>query len=235
MTDPNIRDRFRNEIEKHRDTPGNYSGQSRNLSGFKYGGDIGVNSIPGLTALANSSGITLAVVSSYRPGDAGYHGSQNAIDLSGSTESMRIVASYLEQYHAYLLELIHTNFTVKGGGFYVHNGVIVPQEFYDGPDITTGGNIIQGHVDHIHLAATMDGLRAAAANSERLRQEMSKTRLYDYLTGEPGQVGGAPRAGTNLNDIGEKGRGCFVRTANAVLLLAGLSYQLYTLIDIFGG
>jgi hypothetical protein len=225
ISDPNIRDRFRDRVlnPPPDDTPDTPGTQPRQLASFPYGGDIGVDSIPGLTALANSSGITLAVVSSFRPGDLGYHGSQNAIDLAGSAESMRIVAAYLLQYAPYLLELIHTNSAMPGGGAYVHNGVVVPQAFFDGPDITTGGNIIQGHRDHVHLAATMSGLQAAAASSERLRQEYNKQRMYDYLTGNAGgQVGGTPINSSNLLDRDNANRGCSYRLANAVVILATL-------------
>ena len=152
---------------------------------FAYSKDIGVNSIPALTALANSSGITLPVISGYRAGAKGLHGTQNAIDIAGSADAMRQVAAYLYQYSAYLLELIHTNYTVDGGGYYVKNGLKVPQSRYDAPDIDfPSSNIIKGHVNHIHLAATMSGLQAASADVEKLSRTPEELKLWERLTGD---------------------------------------------------
>lgn len=192
---------------------------------FPYSSDIGTNSIPALTALANSSGITLAVVSSYRPGDRGLHGSQNAVDFAGSADAMRQVAAYLYQYSPYLLELIHTNYTVEGGGYYVKNGEKVPQSRYDGPDITTGGNIIKGHVNHIHLAATMSGLRAASADVEKLAGK--DVKLWDLIAKDKPETAGS----SNILTIGGRRLGGCLPTVAASITSIGILVS--SIADIF--
>lgn len=182
------------------------------MADFPYSVDIGTSSIPLLKSLADSSGIILSIGSGYRPGDRGLHGQQNAIDLFGSTSAMLQVALYLKQYAPYLLELIHTNSTTPGGGVYVKNGKVVPQSYYNGPDITTGGNIIAGHRDHIHLAATRSGLIAAALNTKG----GGKTGTNEPL----------PPGSSDLNNLGvsaapAKRKGCLVPATAAAVMLCG--------------
>lgn len=193
------------------------------MADFPYTGDIGKSSIAALKALADSSGIILSIGSGYRPGDRGLHGKQNAIDLFGSQSAMRQVSLYLKQYAPYLLELIHTDPTIPGGGVYVKNGKVVPQSFYDGPDITTGGNIIAGHVDHIHLASTMSALIAAS--------------LRNKGGGGKSDPNEPPPAGSDLNATGvfspsppAPKKGCLVpATTAAVLLACGPAYGIFQL------
>lgn len=167
-----------------------------NTSSFPYAKDVGVPSIAGIEMLARSSGLEIKVISTYRPGANGYHGTQNAVDFGGSASLRRQLAAYLYQFSQYILELIYTDRGVQGGGFYVHNGQRVPQSFYDGPDVDNPrANIITNHEDHVHLATTMSGLRAMSANSEQIAkqalEEAARTPLAptgqnsNLLTGEP--------------------------------------------------
>ena len=120
---------------------------------FPYAGDVGRNSITAIEALARSSGVNYTVSSDYRPGDPGYHGKMNAVDMVTSTVSMVTLAAYLYQYSAYLLELIHSG----GDGYFVKNGKRVDRNFY-------GDTIVAQHYNHVHCAATISGLLAASHN-----------------------------------------------------------------------
>ena len=118
-------------------------------SSFPFGSDIGVSSIAEIEALERSSGVPFSVTSTYRPGDPLYHGKHNAVDSVSSSANMIKMAAYLYQYSPYLLELIHSG----GGGFFVSNG-----KRYD----HFSAQIVADHWNHVHCAATLSGLRAAA-------------------------------------------------------------------------
>lgn len=125
------------------------------MADFQYGGGTGTPSIAELTALVRSSGLPFTISSSYRPGDPGYHGSQNAIDIVSSPDTMKQIARYLMQYQAYELELIHSG----DPGYFVKNGKVVSAAFY-GPDT------VSGHYDHVHLAGTLAGMQAASQGDQ---------------------------------------------------------------------
>lgn len=114
---------------------------------FQYAKDVGQDSVPALLALARSSGIPFSVSSTYRPGDPLYHGKHNAVDLTGTKVNMQQLAAYLYQYSPYLLELIHSN-----GSYFVSNGKRLA---------TMSPRIVADHWDHVHLAATNSGIKAA--------------------------------------------------------------------------
>jgi hypothetical protein len=116
---------------------------------FPWEGDVGVSSIAQITALAKSSGVAFSISSAYRSGDPGFHGKHNAIDMVTSRDNMRELAAYLYQYSPYLLELIHSN-----GPYFVKRGI----RGYHYSD-----SVVAGHWDHVHCAATLSGLKAAAA------------------------------------------------------------------------
>ena len=122
---------------------------------FQWRFDIGQSSTNGIEALARSSGVPFTVTDSYRPGDPGYHGSQNAEDLSSSTESMAQLATYLYQYSPYLLELIHSDQNQPGGGWFVKNGRRVDANYY-------GAKTVSEHYNHVHVATTLSALQAAS-------------------------------------------------------------------------
>jgi hypothetical protein len=117
---------------------------------FQWKGDVGVTSVKGIEALARSSGVNYNVTSTFRAGDPGYHGSNNAVDMATSTTEMAKLAAYLFQYSAYLLELIHSG----GGGFFVKDGI---------RGHTYPADIVQQHYNHVHCATTMSALKAASA------------------------------------------------------------------------
>lgn len=198
---------------------------------FQWDSDIGTTSIEGIKALQRSSGITLSVVSSYRPGDPGLHGQMNAVDFVGSAQAMAQVSAYLYQYSEFLLELIHTDYTAPGGGWYAKNGKRVPQSFYDGPDITTGGNIIRGHVDHIHVATTMSALVAASRSKEDLLKRLNQQRIWQKMTGNSGEVGKDPGTAPGSSKVGGepgKPKGCLIPvTTTTAALLGFLSTLIY--------
>ncbi len=191
---------------------------------FQYSADIGVgDATPYIISMEKSSGIVLAVVSAYRAGDRGYHGSQNAVDFAGSVDAMRQVAEYLYQYSPFWLELIHTNANAPGGGYYVHDGQKVAQSFYDGPDISTGGNIIAGHRDHIHAASTVSAMRAAASAT-------------------PDQIVALARASDVDAQIADRiqqsstRKGCLKNVGTGALVLGGSGYGIAQLVThILGG
>lgn len=116
---------------------------------FQWTSDIGVSSIAELEALARSSGVPFTVTSTYRPGDPGYHGKHNAVDMASTPDNMRRLAAYLYQYSTYELELIHSG----GPGYYVKNG----KRGYTYP-----AAIISQHRTHVHLASTRSAMRAAS-------------------------------------------------------------------------
>lgn len=119
------------------------------MAGFQFASDVGQSSITAIQALSRSSGVTFSVTSSYRPGDPGYHGSSNAVDMATSATQMVKLASYLYQYSPYMLELIHSG----GPGFFVKDG----QRDYRYPS-----DIVAQHFSHVHAAMTLSGLRAAS-------------------------------------------------------------------------
>lgn len=122
---------------------------------FQWRFDIGQSSLNGITALARSSKVDFSVSSGYRPGDPGYHGFQNAEDLTSSTENMAQLATYLYQYSAYLLELIHSDQAAPGGGWFVKNGKRVDANYY-------GAKTVSEHYNHVHVATTLSALQAAS-------------------------------------------------------------------------
>lgn len=122
---------------------------------FQWRFDIGTSSLNGIEALARSSGVSFSVTSGYRPGDPGYHGSQNAEDLASSTENMAQLAAYLYQYSPYLLELIHSDQNQSGGGWFVKNGERVNANYY-------GAKTVSEHYNHVHVATTPSALQAAS-------------------------------------------------------------------------
>lgn len=119
------------------------------MTAFPWTSDVGVSSITAIQALARSSGVQFSTTSSYRPGDPGYHGKSNAVDMATSTTEMAKLAAYLYQYSPYLLELIHSG----GSGFFVKNGV----RGYD-----YGATIRSQHYNHVHCATTLSALKAAS-------------------------------------------------------------------------
>lgn len=121
---------------------------------FPWSSDVGTSSINEIQALARSSGISFTATSTYRPGDPGYHGSMNAVDMASSAQNMKDLAAYLYQYSAYLLELIHSN-----GDFFVKNGKRVDAAFY-------GAQTVSEHFDHVHCATTVSALRAASTGGD---------------------------------------------------------------------
>jgi hypothetical protein len=122
------------------------------VSGFAFSGDTGTSSINEIQALMKSSGVPYTVSSTYRSnGGTDWHGTHNAVDSYSSAANMDKLAAYLYQYSPYLLELIHTS--GNGGGFYVKNGV---------RDYAYSAAIKQEHANHVHIAATLSGLRAAS-------------------------------------------------------------------------
>lgn len=196
-----------------------------NTTGFPYAKDVGVDSIAGIQLLARSSGVEIKVVSSFRAGANGYHGTHNAVDFGGSQGTQRYLAAYLYQFSAFILELIHTDPGVRGGGFYVHNGQKVPQSFYNGPDVDNPrSNIIEGHRDHVHCAMTMSGLRAASANSEQIALQAAQEALRqkpaasgqstNLLTGE---------SATSIAAAREKNKGCSVTVGKHAAAFAAIS------------
>ena len=121
---------------------------------FPYGFDVGVPSIAGVVALAHSSGVQFSVTSTFRDEAGSYHQTSNAVDMASSAGGMAELASYLYQYSAYLLELIHSG----GGGYFVKKGRRVTANFY-------GDSIVADHYNHVHCAATMSGLQAAGGGT----------------------------------------------------------------------
>lgn len=126
---------------------------------FAYGNGIGQNSVKAIEGLAAQSNIPMTVTSTYRPG-AGFHGTGNAVDFSdggdaGTPTMDAFAAWWLENYAAYLLELIHVN--MDGTNVCVKNGQVVDGSFY-------GAATLAEHHNHVHVAATNDGINAAEAN-----------------------------------------------------------------------
>lgn len=122
------------------------------MAEFAYAHDVGIDSIAAIQQLARSSKVPFSVTSTFRPGDPGYHGKRNAVDMIGTVANMRKLAAYLYQYSPYLLELIHSN-----GAFFVKNGA---RGFHYSPDV------VSQHYSHVHCAATMSGLRAASTGKD---------------------------------------------------------------------
>lgn len=121
---------------------------------FPYASDVGTRSIEGIESLARLSGVPISVSSTVRTDDPGsWHYYQNAVDMVASTASMVVLAAYLYQYSAYLLELIHSG----GDGYFVKNGERVSRAYY-------GDTIVAQHYNHVHCATTMSALQAIASN-----------------------------------------------------------------------
>lgn len=200
---------------------------------YKYASDLGVRSIEGLVELARSSGINIRVGSSYRPGDPGWHGQQNAVDLFGSVSDMTRLAAYLVQYAVYLGELLFTPPTAYvldngrvAGGYYVDNGVRLS---------SASRSVAEEHRDHVHLAATVSGLMAAAAQTPGL---LRKWQREQKKAASQGQVPGAgsvvdPVYGTGTGSRDDR-PGCLKKTAAAAIIIAtpvtGIAYGLHTLL-----
>jgi tape measure domain-containing protein len=102
------------------------------------------------TAIARSMG--LVVTSGYRPGDRGFHGSNQAKDYGGNPQDMLRFARYMaEEFGSQLKELIYTPL-----GFGIKDGKRVPLSFW-------GDAVNRNHYDHVHAAFT--GAPGAQATS----------------------------------------------------------------------
>ena len=145
-----------------------------NTGAFPWAGDIGTSAINEIQALARSSGIAFSATSTYRPGDPGWHGTMNAVDMATSTDQMARLAAYLYQYSPYLLELIHSG----GDGYFVKNGERVSASYY-------GSETVNGHYDHVHCASTLSALRAAATGDQTIPNDKDAS----VITGSGQTVG----------------------------------------------
>lgn len=106
------------------------------------------------TAIARSAG--LVVSSAHRPGDRGFHGTNQARDYAGTPDAMlKFAKTMAEQFGTQLKELIYTPL-----GFGIKNGQRVPLSFW-------GDRTNAGHHDHVHVAFT--GGVSAAVGSSRAR------------------------------------------------------------------
>lgn len=157
-----------------------------NTGGFPWTGDIGTSSIAEIQALARSSGIAFSATSTYRPGDPGWHGTMNAVDMATSTDQMARLAAYLYQYSAYLLELIHSG----GDGYFVKNGERVTASYF-------GAQTVSEHYDHVHCASTVSALRAASTGDKAIPSGADADKI-------PGRGG---------DTIGSRLLGCLPTTA----------------------
>jgi len=149
---------------------------------FKYAGDVGQDSIKGIEAAENKSGIPHTVSSTYRPGSVtlsghlSYHARKNAVDSYSSAGNMRSLAQWIIDHFApYTLELIHST----GKGFFVHDGKIVSASAY-------GAAIVNQHYNHVHWAITNSGLQAgglSVAGSGAVENAVSGSGVsYDSQT-----------------------------------------------------
>lgn len=179
-----------------------------NTGDFKYTSDIGQDSVPNITKLVESASRTatgkassVVLTSGYRPTSTTWHGLRNAGDYVGSAEAMRVTALYLRQYSPYLLELIHTNPNIPGGGVYVKNGKVVGADYY-------GPKVVDDHRDHIHVATTNSALRAASDFTRRTGElpDPNPTRTAPptttVSTGTYGEITDASSDDTNRRKIG---------------------------------
>lgn len=136
------------------------------MADFKYGGDVGQNSVLGMTLFAKSTGIpfTISNAEGMASGATSYHARNNAIDMVSSAGNMQALAKELYWYSEFWLELIHSG----GMGYFVKNGKRVPGSFY-------GAAIIQQHYSHVHFAATPSGVAAAWKVNQNLHPEAAPT------------------------------------------------------------
>lgn len=114
------------------------------------GGGIGVSSIDALIDIMEASGIPHRVTSTYRDTTT-YHGSYNAVDFAGPTPSIDSpeldrIAAFWATMGPHLLELIYAGPNAE----YWKNGQRVPASVY--------GGVLASHHNHVHVAATLDGL-----------------------------------------------------------------------------
>jgi len=114
---------------------------------------VGTSSVAAIEAAQKASGISMTVTSTFRP-DAGYHGTNNAVDFSnggdaGTPEMDRLAAWFASNYGTVCLEIIHVN----------QDGSTV--EWKKGEKMATGwygAGTLAGHHNHVHFAATNEGL-----------------------------------------------------------------------------
>lgn len=121
------------------------------MADFAYASDVGVTSYPAIIDFEHTSGIPFTVSNggTYRPGDPGYHGKGNAVDVYSTAANMVKLAQWWTQFTPFLLELIHSG----GGGFFVKNGKPVSASYY-------GTSVVSQHYNHVHVAVTNSGLNA---------------------------------------------------------------------------
>ena len=117
------------------------------------GGGIGVSSIDAIVAIMDASGIPYRVTSTYRDTST-YHGSYNAVDFAGPTPSvdspeLDAIARFWATMGPSLLELIYAGPNAE----YWKNGQRVSAAYY--------GGVLDSHHNHVHVAATLDGLMDA--------------------------------------------------------------------------
>lgn len=126
------------------------------MATFAYGGDVGVPSYNDIVLFAKRSGITFSVTSTTTGGHAtsSYHYTGNAVDLASSAGQMIQLASWLYSYAPFELELIHSG----GSGFFVKNGQKVTAAYY-------GAATVSEHYNHVHIAMTESGIKAAEGQS----------------------------------------------------------------------
>jgi tape measure domain-containing protein len=129
----------------------NYLNETGQIPAFANGGVVG-----GLLEIMKRSGIRgYTVNSTYRPGANDYHGSGQAVDFGGGGNPTirKQVAQFWYQYSSHLRELIHS--TQAGppyNGYYVKNGKRNNNIY--------GWGTKAAHWNHVHVAATMEGVRA---------------------------------------------------------------------------
>lgn len=122
------------------------------------GGKVGQYDLGSVESMLNSR-FGLSTTSGFRPGDDGFHGSNQARDLGGSSSAMARASAYIMSsgLWRHLAEGIHNP------GLSVDSGQQVSPSFW-------GASTWADHIDHIHIAIT-SGFSAAlgAAAAEKLK------------------------------------------------------------------